>query len=85
MRGVRRAGLSDFQTHLEAIIVDDIYKLVSSYEIIPLEVSLVHVPEFDSANTGIFLADIPDELKCEGPLGSPAQRYILISLIVCLL
>ena len=85
MRGVRRAGLSDFQTHLEAIIVDDIYKLVSSYEIIPLEVSLVHVPEFDSADTGIFLTDIPDELQRKGTLGSPAQRHILIPLIICLL
>ena len=84
MRGVRRAGLSDFQTHLEAIIVDDIYKLVSSDEIVPLEVSL-HIPEFDSADTGIFLADFPDELQRKGTLGSPAQCHILIPLIICLL
>ena len=85
VRGVRRAGLSDFQTHLEAIIVDDIYKLVSSDEIVPLEVSLVHIPEFDSADTGIFLADFPDELQRKGTLGSPAQCHILIPLIICLL
>ena len=64
------------------MLVDYIHELIAPNEVIPLEVTLVHIPELDTSDTGIRLPDILDVLQCKGSLGGPAQRNIFIPLII---
>lgn len=70
MSGVGCTWLAYFQSDFQIISVDDVRKSVSTDRFIPGELMLVHIPEFVSSNTRIFLSDSANILQHKGFLCS---------------
>ena len=85
MRGVRRAGLPDPQTDLEAVLVDDTAEAVASDGKVTSELGLVHVPQLLPADAGIGLPYLPDVLQGKLLPGGLGQCRVFIILVIGLL